>query len=75
MNFNDQRVTWDTNTLPTKDRDTCTLSSLEALIEVYKYSRVTKILDAEYNQRSASLDDVIKKCEKLHVEEQHQFKI
>jgi hypothetical protein len=41
-----------------KDRDACTLSSVEALIEVYlsaneplplndEYSRATKILDAE----------------------------
>jgi hypothetical protein len=32
-----------------------------------------KILDAEY--KPASLDDVIKACENLHVEEQHQLKI
>jgi hypothetical protein len=38
-----------------------------------EYSRATKILDAEY--KPASLDDVIKKCENLHVEEQHQLKI
>jgi hypothetical protein len=67
-----------------KDRDTYALSSLEALIEVYmsanepqtlgfEYSRATKILDAEY--KPASLDDVIKTCENLHVEEQHQLKI
>jgi hypothetical protein len=58
------------------------LSSVEALIEVYmsanepqtlrdEYSRSTKILDAEYKQVSANLDDVIKTCESLHVEEQH----
>jgi hypothetical protein len=35
MKFNDQTVTWDTDTIPMKDRDTCTLSSVEALIEVY----------------------------------------
>jgi hypothetical protein len=40
-----------------------------------EYSGDTKILDAEYNQKSVSLDDVIKTCENLHVEEQHQFKI
>jgi hypothetical protein len=67
-----------------KDRDTCALSSLEALIEVYmsanepqalrnEYSRATRILDAEY--KPASLDDVIKTCENVHVEEQHQLKI
>jgi hypothetical protein len=40
-----------------------------------EYSRATKILDVEYKQVSASLDDVIKTCENLHVEEQHQLKI
>jgi hypothetical protein len=39
-----------------------------------EYSRATKILDAECNQVSASLDDVIKTCENLHVEEQYQLK-
>jgi hypothetical protein len=83
MIFNDYTVTWHTDTIPMKDRDTCTLSSVEALIEVYlstnqpqtlrdEYSRATKILDAEY--KPASLDDVIKTCENLHVEEQHQLK-
>jgi hypothetical protein len=38
-----------------------------------EYSRATKILDAEY--KSESLDDVIKTCENLHVEEQHQLQI
>jgi hypothetical protein len=81
MNFNDHTVTWDTDTIPMKDRGT--LSSVEALIEVYmiaiepqtlrdEYSQATKILDAEY--KPASLDDVIKTCENLHVEEQHQLK-
>jgi hypothetical protein len=57
MNFNDHTVNWDTDTIPMKDRGT--LSSVEALIEVYisanepqtlrdEYSRATKILDAEY---------------------------
>jgi hypothetical protein len=32
MNFNDHTVTWDTDTIPMKDRGT--LSSLEALIEI-----------------------------------------
>jgi hypothetical protein len=35
MNFIDHTVTWDTDTIPMKDRDTCTLSSVEALIEVH----------------------------------------
>jgi hypothetical protein len=34
-----------------------------------------KILDSEYKQVFASLDYVIKICENLHVEEQHQLKI
>jgi hypothetical protein len=38
-----------------------------------EYSRATKILGAVY--KPASLDDVIKTCENLHVEEQHQLKI
>jgi hypothetical protein len=33
MNFNYQTVTWDTDNIPVKDRST--LSSVEALIEVY----------------------------------------
>jgi hypothetical protein len=38
-----------------------------------EYYQATKILDAEY--KPASLDDVIKISENLHVEEQHQLKI
>jgi hypothetical protein len=75
-----------TDSIPMKERDTGTLSSVEALIEVYmsaneaqtlrdEYSQATKILDAEDKQISASLHDVIKTCENLHVEEQHQLKI
>jgi hypothetical protein len=40
-----------------------------------EYSRATNILDAEYKNTHASLDDVIKTCENLHIEEQHQLKI
>jgi hypothetical protein len=36
-----------------------------------EYSRDTKILDAEC--KPASLDDIIKTCENLHVEEHHQL--
>jgi small-conductance mechanosensitive channel len=39
-----------------------------------EYFRATKILDAEY-KLPVRLDDVIKTCENLHVEEQHQLKI
>jgi hypothetical protein len=35
MNFNNHSVTWDTDTIPMKDRNTCTLSLVEVLIEVY----------------------------------------
>jgi hypothetical protein len=38
-----------------------------------EYSRANKILDAEY--KPASLDYVIKTCETLRVEEQHQIEI
>jgi hypothetical protein len=38
-----------------------------------EYSQATKIIDAECNP--ASSDDIIKTCENLHVEEQHQLKI
>jgi hypothetical protein len=50
-------------TIPMKDRETCILSSVEALIEVYmsanepqmfrdEYSRAIKILDTEDNPAS-----------------------
>jgi hypothetical protein len=39
------------------------------------YSHNTKIFDDEYNQTSASLDDVIKTCQSLHVEEKNQLKL
>jgi hypothetical protein len=66
MNFNDHTVTWDTDTIPMKDRDTCTLSSVEALIEVFmitnepqtlrdEYSQATKILDADYKHVPSKL--------------------
>jgi hypothetical protein len=38
-----------------------------------KFSQATNILDAEY--KPESLDDVIKACKNLHVEEQHQSKM
>jgi hypothetical protein len=38
-----------------------------------EYSWAIKILYADY--KPASLDDVIKTCENLNVEEQHQLKI
>jgi hypothetical protein len=88
MNFNDQTLAWNTDTIPMKVRNTALYQSVEALIEVYmianepqtlrdedKFSRATKILDADYKEIPASLDDVIKTCENFHVKEQHQLKI
>jgi hypothetical protein len=57
LNFNDKTVTWDSDTIPMKDR--VTLNTQEALVEVYFtanepqtlvsiLSCSTKILDAEY---------------------------
>jgi hypothetical protein len=37
----------------------------------HEYSWATKILDSENQLVPASLDDVIKTCENLHVEEKH----
>jgi hypothetical protein len=34
MKFNDHTITWDTDTIPMKDKDACTLSSVEVLIEI-----------------------------------------
>jgi hypothetical protein len=73
MNFNDHTVTWDNDTIPMPHRDTNTLSSLEALIEVYmsanepqtlrdEYSQATNILDAEFKP-PVCIDDVIKTCD------------
>ena len=80
LNFNDKTVTWDTETIPMKDRGT--LTTQESLIEVYlttnepqtlvdEFSRSTKILVAKY--KPAILDEVIKMCENLNQEEQHQL--
>jgi hypothetical protein len=49
------------------------MSANEAQTLRDEYSRATAILDAKY--KTESLDDVIKTCENLHVEEQHQMKI
>jgi hypothetical protein len=49
------------------------MSANEPQILRDKYSQATKILDAEY--KPASLDDVIKTCENLHLEKQHQLKM
>jgi hypothetical protein len=47
MNFNDHTVTWDTDTIPMKDRGT--LSSVEALIEIYMSANETQTLRDEYS--------------------------
>jgi hypothetical protein len=56
MNFNDHTVTWDTDTIPMKDRDTSTLSSVEALIEVYMSANEPKTLRYEYYRATKILD-------------------
>jgi hypothetical protein len=88
MNFNDHTVTWDTWSVHySNERQRyryTTLPSVEALIDVNmsvnesqtqrdEYSQDTKILDPE--NKPVNLDDVIKTCENLHVEEQHQLQI
>jgi hypothetical protein len=49
------------------------MSANEPQMLTYEYSWATEISDAD--DKPASLDDVIKTCENLHVEEQHQLKI
>jgi hypothetical protein len=51
MNFNDHTVTWDTDTIPMKDRDTCTLSSVEAMIKVYMSANEPQTLRDENSLR------------------------
>jgi hypothetical protein len=77
-----------TDTITMKDRDTCILSPIESLIQVYFRANepekhkcldmnilgLLKILDSEYKQASTCLDDIIKACENLHLEEQDQLK-
>jgi hypothetical protein len=50
MNFNDRMVTWDTDTIPMKDREIRTLSSVEVLIEVYMSANEPQTLRDEYSQ-------------------------
>ena len=77
---NDKTVTWDTDTIPMKDRGT--LYTQASLIEVYltanepqtlvdEFSRSTKILDADC--KPVVLNEIIKMCENLNQEEQHQL--
>jgi hypothetical protein len=80
LNFNDHTVTWDTDTIPIKDRGT--LNTQDGFLEVYlasnepqshvnKFSRSTKILDAKY--KPDILEDAAQTCENLYSEEQHQM--
>ena len=80
LNFNDHTITWDTDTIPMKDRGT--LNTQDALLEVDlpsnepkslvdKFSRSTKILDAE--NKPAVLNEVTQMCTNLNTEEQHQL--
>ena len=80
LNFNDKTVTWDTDTIPMKDRGS--LNSQKVITEIYlaanepqslmnEFSRSTKILDAEY--KPAILEEVTKTCENLNEEEQRQL--
>jgi hypothetical protein len=52
MNFNDHTVTWDTDTIPMKDRDTHTLSSVETLIVVYMSENEPQTLRDEYSRNT-----------------------
>jgi hypothetical protein len=80
LDFNEQTVTWDTDTIPMKDRGS--LNTQKAINKIYltanepqslmnEYSRSTKILDAEY--KPADLEEIIKTSENLGEEEQHQL--
>jgi uncharacterized protein YfbU (UPF0304 family) len=80
LNFNDKTVTWDTDTIPMKDRGS--LNSQKVITETYltandpqsllnEFSRSTKILDAEY--KPAIFEEASKTCENLKEEEQHQL--
>jgi hypothetical protein len=80
LNFNDKTVTWDTDTIPIKDRGM--LNTQDTLVEVYltanepqtlvnKFSCPTKTLNAEY--KPACLDEVIKMCANLSQGEQQQL--
>jgi hypothetical protein len=47
MNFNDHKVTWDIVNILMKDRGTSTLSSVDALIEVYMSANEPQTLRGE----------------------------
>jgi hypothetical protein len=80
LNFNDKTVTWDTDTIPMKDRGY--LNSQKVITEINltanepqsllnEFSVSTKILDAEY--KPAILEEVSKTCKNLNEEEQHRL--
>jgi hypothetical protein len=51
------------------------LSENESYTLRNEYPWAAKILDASYEQETASLDAFIKICQKIYVEEQNQLKI
>jgi hypothetical protein len=81
--FNDKTVTWDTDTIPMKDRGS--LNSQKSITEIYltanepqslldELSRSTKILDVEdVEYKLAFLEEFTKTCENLNSEEQRQI--
>jgi hypothetical protein len=80
LNFNDKTITWDTDTIPMKDRDSLNLQ--KAITEIYlnankpqslldEFSCSTKILNAEF--KPAILEEVTKTCKNLNEEKQHQL--
>jgi hypothetical protein len=69
MCLNHHAVTWETDIIPMKVGKK---AFYQCLID--EYSQVVKIHDPDYEHNIVKLDDVIRTCEKLYVEEQHQIK-
>jgi hypothetical protein len=51
------------------------MSAIEPQTHRDDYYQAAKFFDGEYKQTPANLDDIIKTCENLHIEEQHQLEI
>jgi hypothetical protein len=49
MSFNDHKVIWDTDTILMKDREICSISSVEAMIEVYMNANEPQTIRDEYS--------------------------
>jgi hypothetical protein len=47
--LHDHTVTWDTDTIPMKDRDRGTLSSVEIMVAVYMSANESQTLRDEYS--------------------------